>query len=211
MASPRSASVADQPSFQDGRTSAVAARTKAEQEYACCDALLDAQPGTVHAELETMTKPAARAKSRATKKKSGDGASGRQNVGALVLLDLGSDTEEPASDEQHGSLAALSPLRAELMRGDLRPAYLAWLLAVEGDHVDEDAAEPPVPAGLTELTGAQEAMVEFLRIDIDLIAAAAGRSAAVTDDGAAFRRWLAARSDKEKNAWLRRAADEPDL
>lgn len=133
------------------------------------------------------------------------------SVGEHVLLDLGSDAEEPESDEPHGSLAALSPLRAELMRGDLRPAYLAWLLAVEGDHVDEDAREPPVPAGLAELTGAQEAMVEFLRIDVDLVAAAAGRSAAVTDDSAAFRRWLAARSDKEKNAWLRRAADEPDL
>jgi hypothetical protein len=68
-----------------------------------------------------------------------------------------------------------------------------------------------VPAGLDGLTGAQEAMVEFLRIDVDLVAAAAGESAAVPDDGAAFRRWLAARSDKEKNAWLRRAADEPDL
>jgi hypothetical protein len=41
------------------------------------------------------------------------------SAGEHVLLDLGSDTEEPESDEQRGSLAALSLLRAELMRGDL--------------------------------------------------------------------------------------------
>ena len=30
------------------------------------------------------------------------------------------------------------------MRGDLRPAYLAWLLAVQAGDVDGDAKEPPV-------------------------------------------------------------------
>jgi hypothetical protein len=134
------------------------------------------------------------------------------SVGDHVLLDLGSDTEEPDYDEQsQGSLAALSPLRAELMRGDLRPAYLAWLHAVSADDLDDDAAEPPVPAGLAELTAAQEAMVEFLRIDFDLVAAAACGSDATTEDGAPFRRWLTALTAKEKDAWLRRAADEPDL
>ena len=100
---------------------------------------------------------------------------------------------------------------ARLMRGDLRPAYLAWLLAVSADDLDGDAEEPPVPAGLAELTAAQEAMVEFLRIDVDLVAAAASGSAAVAEDGAPVRRWLRAMSVKEKDAWLRRAVDEPDL
>jgi hypothetical protein len=135
-----------------------------------------------------------------------------RSVGNYVLLDLGSDTEEPEYDEQsQGSLAALSPLRAELMRGDLRPAYLAWLLAVTADDLDDEAEEPPVPPGLGELTSAQEAAVDFLRIDVDLVAAAASGSSAVTEDGAPFRRWLAALPAKEKDAWLKRAADEPDL
>jgi hypothetical protein len=134
------------------------------------------------------------------------------NTGEHVLLDLGSNAEEPEYDERsQGSLAALSPLRAELMRGDLRPAYLAWLLAVAADDLDNDATEPPVPGGLAELTATQEAMVEFLRIDVDLVAAAASGSAAVTEDGAPLRRWLEALSVKEKDAWLRRAVDEPDL
>jgi len=134
------------------------------------------------------------------------------SVGEHVLLDLGSDTEEPEDDEQsQGSLAALSPIRTELMRGDLRPAYLAWLLAVSAGDIDDEAEEPPVPSGLAELTAAQEAMVAFLRIDVDLVAAAASGSSAVTEDGEPFRRWLAALSAKEKDAWLKRAADEPDL
>ncbi len=134
------------------------------------------------------------------------------SVGEYVLLDLGSDTEEPEDDEQsHGSLAALSPLRAELMRGDLRPAYLAWLLAVGAGDVDDEAVEPPVPSGLAELTAAQEALVAYLRIDVDLVAAAASGSSAVTEDNAPFRRWLKALSGREKDAWLTRAADEPDL
>lgn len=99
------------------------------------------------------------------------------SAGAHVLLDLGSDTEEPEYEQSQGSLAALSPLRAELMGGDLRPAYLAWLLAVSAGDLEDDAEEPPVPAGLAELTSAQEAMVEFLRIDVDLVWAAASGSA----------------------------------
>jgi hypothetical protein len=100
-----------------------------------------------------------------------------------VLLDLGSDTEASGYDEQsQGSLAALSPLRAELMRGDLRPAYLAWLLAVSADDLEDDAEEPPVPVGLATLTAEQEAMVEFLHIDGDLVAAAAIGSVATFED-----------------------------
>jgi hypothetical protein len=132
--------------------------------------------------------------------------------GEHVVLDLTSETEEPEYDEQsQSSLTALSPLRAELMHGDLRPAYLAWLLAVHAEDMGDDAIEPPVPVGLAKLTAAQEAMVEFLRIDIDLLAAAASGSAAPTDDAEPFRRWLMGLSTRDKNAWLSRAAEDPDL
>jgi hypothetical protein len=82
-------------------------------------------------------------------------------------------------DAASGTGGALSPLRAELMRGDLRPAYLAWLLAVAADDLDDDAEEPPVPAGLGERTAEQEAMVEFPPIDVDLVSAAKARRVAL--------------------------------
>ncbi len=134
------------------------------------------------------------------------------SAGEYVVLDLTSDTEEPEYDEEsQGSLAALSPLRAELMRGDLRPAYLAWLLAVQADEVEDDAAEPPVPPDLATLTAAQQAMVEFLRIDVDLVKAAASGSAAPADGDNRFRRWVALLPQAQKDRWLLRAAEDPDL
>ncbi len=132
--------------------------------------------------------------------------------GEHVLLDLGSDTEEPADDEMgQGSLAVLSALRAELMRGDLRCAYLAWLLAVQSDELDNDAVEPLVPAGLASLTAAQQSMAEFLRIDDDLLAAAAGESAESTKGDDDLRRWVTRLPQAEKNKWLLRAVDDGDL
>lgn len=134
-------------------------------------------------------------------------------AGEHVVLDLTSDAEEPEDDEEisQGSLAALTPLRAELMRGDLRPAYLAWLLAVQADDVDEDATEPPVPADLATLTAAQDAMADFLRIDVDLLAAAASGSTTSAGGDDRFRAWVARLSQEEKDRWLLRAAEDPEL
>ena len=141
----------------------------------------------------------------------GDAASARV-AGEHFVLDLHSEDEEPEYyEESQGSLGALTALRTELMRGDLRVAYLAWLLAVQAGDVADSGREPPVPPGLSELTAAQAALVEFLRIDEDLLAAAAGASAADTDDMEALRAWAAALSPRAKDQWLARAIEEPDL
>lgn len=97
-----------------------------------------------------------------------------------ILLDLTSEDEdgdwvEGADD----SLAALIGVRDELATGDLRPLYLAWLSALtawerEDDDEDENRTcpEPPVPAGLGDLTAPQRALADFLRVDTDLLAVA---------------------------------------
>ncbi len=143
----------------------------------------------------------------------GDGARCR-SIGRHVVVELWSETEEPEDDfgdAGPGSLVALSLLRSELMRGDLRPAYLAWLLAVQGGDVDDGAQEPPVPAGLGELTAAQQGMMDFLRIDGDLVAAATSASPAMDgrDDG--LHDWVMRQSQAQKDDWLSRAVDEPEL
>ena len=129
-----------------------------------------------------------------------------------LILDL--ETEDEGAneeDENPGTLATLTPIRTELIRGDLRGAYLAWLRAVQEGQVDDDAEEPAVPPGLSDLTAAQAALVEFFRIDEDLIAAAAEASEAETVDLAALRRWVLGLSPRKKDEWLRRAIDDPDL
>jgi hypothetical protein len=132
-------------------------------------------------------------------------------VGEHVILDLTSDTEEPDDEELQGSLAALSLLRAELMQGDLRGAYLAWLLAVQAGEVGDRAAEPPLPMGLGSLTSAQQAMVEFLRIDVDLLAAAAGESAEPAERDDDLRRWVTRLPLAQKDQWLLRSVEDPGL
>jgi hypothetical protein len=141
----------------------------------------------------------------------GDAACARV-AGASLVLDLRSEDEEPDYyEESQGSLAALAPLRAELMRGDLRVAYLAWLLAVQTGGIAENHPAPPAPPGLSELTAAQAAMVEFLRIDEDLIVAAAEGSEEPSDELPALREWALALAPRAKDEWLRRAIEDPDL
>jgi hypothetical protein len=40
------------------------------------------------------------------------------------------------------------PVRADLANGDFRVLYLDWILCAQVEELDEDALEPPVPAGL---------------------------------------------------------------
>ena len=89
--------------------------------------------------------------------------------------------EEPGEwdDYDHdgtGWMASLAPLRAELLDGDWRSLYLAWLLSIQCDVLDPDTREPPVPAGLGTLSAPCEALVDFLQLDRTLLAVAAKQS-----------------------------------
>jgi hypothetical protein len=102
-----------------------------------------------------------------------------------------------------GVLSSLLPVRTEILAGDLRALYLMWLVGLGIGTVGEDEVEPPVPEGLSTLSGSQTALVEFLRIDRDLLAVAASGSAAT---GATVRPdiegWVADLSAGERDALL---------
>ena len=83
--------------------------------------------------------------------------------------------------EDDGQLSSLISIRSELARGDLRALYLGWLLCAQSGDLDDDELEPPVPAGLGQLSASLESFVEFLRIDFDLIDAAAAASPPLAD------------------------------
>jgi len=117
-------------------------------------------------------------------------------AGEFLVLDFSIEDEDPEDDSEDDVeelLPAIVGVRAELAAGDLRPLYLAWLAAYGVWERDEDAfdreadddLEPPVPPGLAELTPAQRALSDFLRLDDDLLATAARTSpplGAVADD-----------------------------
>ena len=107
----------------------------------------------------------------------------------------------------------LLPLRAEILDGDLRPLYLAHLaVARDGNHEPDKTKESPVPAGLGNLTGAQQALAEFYGLDDSLIAAAAKGAPplpAKAGVGNDYAGWLKGQSQSAKDAWLAEWMSDP--
>ncbi|MEI9408475.1 hypothetical protein [Mesorhizobium salmacidum] len=123
-------------------------------------------------------------------------------AGENVILSIWRDELEPGDwDDGESWLAMLSPLRADVLEGDLRLFYLIWLLDVEAEAIEPDEPEP-MP-GIGPLTGALEAFAEFFCIDQNLLRAAAERSAA-TDEALLeiSVRIIGAMSDAEKSSLL---------
>jgi hypothetical protein len=130
-----------------------------------------------------------------------------------VIISLYVDRESDGDwVEGDGQLATMVQARADLAAGDLRLLYLAWLLSIqwldEDDEDNEDEIEPPVPAGLGHLSSPLQAIAEFLEINEDLIAVAAGASPPAgepSDDGLA--EWVASLPATEKDSFLTMVAD----
>jgi len=127
-----------------------------------------------------------------------------------VIISLYLD-RDPVGDwvEGDGQLGTMVQARSDLAAGDLRLLYLAWLLSVQWlDEDNEDEIEPPVPAGLGNLSAPLQAIADFLEIDEDLIAVAAGASPPAedpSDDGLA--EWIASLPATEKDSFLTMVAD----
>ena len=141
-----------------------------------------------------------------------------EKAGKNVVLDITSDAEgEDFTVPAESWMGRLTPLRQEIVAGDRRPFYLAWLGAVGQwerswgvtESPMRDRVEPAVPPGLANLTAAQQALVEFLRIDRSLMAAAAQTSAATrpSRQKGALRDHIAALPEATKNTLLRAVAD----
>ena len=135
--------------------------------------------------------------------------------GEHLIIDLVAEDEDGAFEEDwaygggEGRLSSIVPVRADLASGDRRLLYLAWLLCVRAGEVCGGEAEPPVPPGLSRLNGSLQGLAEFLRIDPDLLAAAAGADPhpdANDPSGAELADWLATIPQTEKDTLLLRVA-----
>ena len=107
-------------------------------------------------------------------------------------------------------MASLAPLREQVMSGDHRPLYLAWLAAVRERDSENDTVEPPVPPGLRELSAAQRTLAEYLRVDEDLLEAAAETSPDRKVSQAGLAEWIAGLPESEKNRILAAICDGSD-
>jgi len=136
--------------------------------------------------------------------------------GENCILSFESESEEYEWEEGEGWLSSMISLREDIIRGDFRCLYLAWLLGVQQGWVEPDEAEPPVPDGLGALNGALSTLVRFMRIDPDLVTAAAECSDAGGIQSATEHElihWIHGMDAAEKDEILRRliVGHEPHL
>jgi hypothetical protein len=149
-----------------------------------------------------------------------------RKAGDYLLLNIAFNDEGGDWIGEEGHLTPLAPLRDDLLRGDLRALYLAWLASAsrwagsrghndieEDDEEDEEHAgaqddliEPPVTAGLGQLSAPLQALADFFLVDQDLIAAAAKGSPARTATREPIEYWVALLPEAERTALLIRAA-----
>jgi hypothetical protein len=132
-------------------------------------------------------------------------ASSREKAGKLILTFL--SEEEPDGEwlEGEGHLSPLLQIRNELAQDDHRTLYLGWLIGLQAGELKETEKEPPVPPNLEALSGPQENLASFLRLDPDLLAVAAQNSARAKTDAAcseAMALWIASLPMREKDEML---------
>ncbi len=125
-----------------------------------------------------------------------------------VILNIHISREDYCGWIDEESYAAdFQSLRQEVLQGDLRLLYLAWLaagFAEDAPEDPEDTIEPPVPAKLQTLSPALQAFAELFQIDSDLINAAAIESPSAEQSTEPIAEWIAKLSESDRNAYLLR-------
>jgi len=135
-------------------------------------------------------------------------------VGEYTVLNIEFHDEEGGDwIEGEGWLDTLVPLRNDILSGDYRALYLVWLKALELEDVRDTVREPPVPAGLGQLTPALENLIEFFEIDQAMVHAAAQASGSPNAASDAWmRQAIAQLSRQECEAFLLQVAQgEPNV
>jgi hypothetical protein len=97
-----------------------------------------------------------------------------------VLLDINFRRDPGAGwIEAERWLPSLVPLRADILRGDYRVLYLAWLKSLTPEDAEDATPEPPVPAGLGNLLPELEAFLDLFEVDPYLLEMASQASEAI--------------------------------
>src|SRR5437764_1494946 len=139
------------------------------------------------------------------------------------ILDIHFGEMEAPDEWMEYELGSLIAIRDELMEGDLRALYIAWLAGqhmMEGydeeeddDEEDDEISVPPVPPAFGTLTAAQQALAELLQLPQELLVAAARHSntavSSTEDDVAAWVRLLP--PERHYDYLVRLARNEPGL
>ncbi len=105
-----------------------------------------------------------------------------------------------------GWLSQLIPLRDDLLRGDLRLLYIAWLrvaTACSDIEIDVNPVEPSIPANLVQLSAPLQAFIELVELDPGWVEA--GAQASPHHESAAeapLENYLSELSEAERHEYL---------
>ena len=156
------------------------------------------------------------------------------------ILDIQFGEMEGPDEWIEYDLATLMPIRDELIKGDMRALYIAWLasqnmiegydddMGAEEDEEDEEWVEegsdeddendqelsiPPVPPAFGKLSEAQEALAELLQVPQELLLAAARHSkGTIVSSKDDFDAWVRLLPpDRQHEYLVRLAHNEPGL
>jgi hypothetical protein len=133
--------------------------------------------------------------------------------GENLIFEFISETDDHEWEEGENQLSTLILLRSDLIRGDYRCLYLAWLYCAHNGNFEYDEFEPPVPPGLGDLNASLKSFVDFMRIDSVLIAVAAENSASkdrLAEYQKELRLWISNLSKHEKDDILFRLVKDHD-
>jgi hypothetical protein len=125
----------------------------------------------------------------------------------FIIFDFASNDDGAGGWEEEDDelLASFLPIRSELMMGDHRSLYLAWLLCAQSGELEDNTLEPPVPPGLKQLSAPLKNLVDYLRLDTDLVEVAAMESSPKLDYFVTqqdYQEWLREFSEEQKDQWL---------
>jgi len=132
--------------------------------------------------------------------------------GDHIIFEFTSETDDYEWEEGEGWLSSLISLRADILQGDYRALYLAWLFCVQMEEMEDDEFEPPVPPNIADLNVPLKSLVDFMRIDDDLIAAASENSDSEAQQTApeALKTWIHNLPANEKDEILLHLVEAPN-
>ena len=148
--------------------------------------------------------------------------------GDFLLLNIHFEEEEGGGWMEEGDydLGDLTPLREDILNGDYRALYLAWVSFAQYDgrydgedfeegEEDEEAGKgktPPVPPNMKHMSAALKAFTRFFEIDDDLVSASQSISPDLAVASLDYEKLLEQLPENERLEWLARLLkSEPRL
>ncbi|HEX4045036.1 MAG TPA: hypothetical protein VHZ76_05150 [Gammaproteobacteria bacterium] len=120
-----------------------------------------------------------------------------------IILKIFLDDEEGGGwAEEEGTLSKLLPIRNDLLKGDYRCLYLAWLASLNYYEINDNDVELPIPVNLKNLSFPLKHFIDFLQIDHDLLEAASCISKEINSTLAEPEKWITKLSETERNTFL---------